>query len=330
MGRKWSGIGLLLTMCFAVCAQADGVPQTARQALIEMLFSKTPGSLEKHLPEAMLAAVHTAPPGSPASMLGSFSVLTSQMQNRGGQFQSFEAGPILMTAEDPTTHSKLEAILVRDDLRGIKDEIEVSFRASKDGESQTAGISPRLTFAMVQEQGIWRLHDLTLAIGFSLTDANFLKALTTPVKPPQTVATTSVMQSPSANNVSFGAITTNESSATASIRAINTAQVSYAATYPDRGFACSLSAMGGMGSGSTPDEHHAMLLDPRLSNGRKNGYVFKISSCSGSPATSYAVIAAPADPSSGTKTFCSDQSAVLRTVPNGGAESCLSSGKPLN
>ncbi len=252
------------------------------------------------------------------------------MQNRGGQFQSFEAGPILMTAEDTTTHSKLEAIVVRDDLRGIKDEIEVSFRASKDGESQTAGISPRLTFAMVQEQGVWRLHDLTLAIGFSLTDANFLKALTTPVKPPQTVTTTSVMTTPAENNVSFGAVTMNETSAAASIRAINTAQVSYAATYPARGFACSLSAMGGMGSGSTPDEHHAMLLDPRLSNGRKNGYVFKISSCSGSPATSYAVVAVPADPSSGIKTFCSDQSGVLRTSSNGSPESCLGSGKPLN
>ena len=33
------------------------VPQTARQALIEMFFSKTPGTLVKHLPAATRAAL---------------------------------------------------------------------------------------------------------------------------------------------------------------------------------------------------------------------------------------------------------------------------------
>lgn len=44
------GLALVAGLQWAV-ADTQPAPQTARQALIEMFFSKTPGSLEKHLPE---------------------------------------------------------------------------------------------------------------------------------------------------------------------------------------------------------------------------------------------------------------------------------------
>ncbi len=332
---RTSSLRILLVALIFVSAHALPMPQTARQALIEMFFSKAAGSFEKHLPEATVTAMHQAAPGSTVSMIAGFSALSTQMQSHG-QFQSFEAGPILFTAEDPQAKSKLEVLVVRDDLRGEADEIEVSFKAYKDGESQTGGIIPRLIFAMQQEKGIWRLHDITLSVGVSLTDPTFLKALTTPIKP--TITTTSSSSGPLSSSTplssnapaSFGAFSgNNEASATAGIRAINTAEVTYAAMYPAHGFACSLADLGGMGGGGSPDEHHAMLLDPRLSNGRKNGYVFQILNCNGAPASTYSVTAAPAGPSSGTRVFCSDQSAVVRSSPDGNPTSCLRTGQPV-
>jgi hypothetical protein len=119
----------------------------------------------------------------------------------------------------------------------------------------------------------------------------------------------------------------NESAATGGIRTLNTAEVSYAATYGR--FTCTLSDLGGMGAGGGPTERQAMLIDPRLAGGKKNGYIFALSGCSGNPASRYNVSAVPADPSSGARAFCSDESAVVRFSPDGKADSCLASGKPL-
>ena len=314
-----------------ISVPAQPMPQNARQALIEMLFSKTPGTFDKHLPEATLAAMHKAPPGSPAAMVETFALLSTQMQtqNHGGRFETFEAGSTLLIAEDPTQHSKIEVIVDHDDLRGTKDEIELSFNVWKDGESQTGGVTPHLIFTMQQEKSVWKLYGVTFSVGISLTDAKLLKALSTPVQPKVTATTTTASDPTIQSTTSFGMAVNNESSVIAAMRTINTAQITYAATYPDQGFACSISSLGGMGGGGTPDEHHAMLIEPRLANGRKSGYAFRISNCSGTPATTYALSAVPADPSSGTKAYCSDQTAALRFSPDGNAANCLSSGQPV-
>jgi hypothetical protein len=320
-------LGILLAAAVITSAQPQPMPQTARQALIEMVFGKAAGSFEKHLPEATLAAIRKADAGSGPSMLSAFSMVSAQMHT-SGRFESFEAGPILFTSEDPQTHSKLEVIVVRDDLMGEADEIELSFRAYKDGQLQTAGIDPRVVLAMQPEKKTWRLYDIRVTIGFSLTDPNFLKLLSTPVRPQVTsVPSTQVQDAAPANFSAMRA--TNEASAVTSVRAINTAQASYSAAYPEHGFTCTLSDLGGMGGGGGADEHHAMLLDPRLSNGRKNGYIFKLANCNGAPTSTYSVTAVPAEANAGTRAFCSDQSGAIRYSQDGSADSCLSTELPL-
>jgi hypothetical protein len=71
----------------ALSAPGQPAPQTARQALLEMFFSKTPGTFEKHLPQATRAALPKA--GTSPSLLGGFSMLTGQMAARGQQLQTF-------------------------------------------------------------------------------------------------------------------------------------------------------------------------------------------------------------------------------------------------
>jgi hypothetical protein len=293
-----------------------------------MFFSKTPGTFEKHLPQATRAAMRKSESTSGTPVFGGFSALTAQLSAHGQQFQTFEAGPTLVLVESPEAHSKFEITVERDDLRGDEDEIELGFHSSKDGEAQTVGAKFRSTFTMQQEAGTWRLNEVSVTIGASLTDPEFLKAMTTRMTPPAMSMgnTVSMTSAPSALTAMSAA---NESAAVGGVRLLNTAEISYAASFPAAGFTCTLSDLGGMGSGGGPTEHQAMLIDPRLTGGKKNGYVFALSGCNGTPASRYSVTAVPADPNSGTRAFCSDESAVIRFSADGKASSCLSMGKPL-
>jgi type IV pilus assembly protein PilA len=106
----------------------------------------------------------------------------------------------------------------------------------------------------------------------------------------------------------------NESSAVASVRTLNTAQVSYNSAYPTVGFASVLTSLAGTCTGaSAPTSTGACLIDSTLSSGTKNGYVFALSGASGSPATAYQVVASPTGPNqTGVHYFCSYADAVVR------------------
>jgi prepilin-type N-terminal cleavage/methylation domain-containing protein len=114
-------------------------------------------------------------------------------------------------------------------------------------------------------------------------------------------------------------ISANEASAVAALRVISTAQSTYASTYPDVGFACSLVSLG-PNSGGSPTSANADLIDAVLASGRKSGYLLTIdpSSCSGSPTVSFFVTAVPLSPNvSGIRRFCTDETNVIRFDANG-------------
>jgi type IV pilus assembly protein PilA len=71
-------------------------------------------------------------------------------------------------------------------------------------------------------------------------------------------------------------IAANESSAAASLRTINTAEVSYASFYPAVGFPLVIATLGGAAP-CTPGVATACLLDATLTTGNKSGYTFTAS-----------------------------------------------------
>jgi len=304
----------------SVLASAQPAPQTARQALIEMFFSKTPGTLEQHLPEAMRAALKKANAESGASTLDTFALIAGQLQANGQEFQTFEAGPILLSVENPHDNSKFEIVVERDDLQSDEDEIEVSFHGYKDGQPQLSGMSPRFTFGMKQETGVWRLSEITFTFKVSLTNPELLKAMT---NWPSAVASGGLHPS-----VSTQASPRNfyEASTVIAMRNIAHAEVKYAATY-GHGYTCSLSDLGGIG-GDEPTDHHAMLIDPGLASGKKYGYRFALTGCSGTSAPKFILTALPAEGSIA-QAFCTDDSAVVRSFTDANGTSCLSAGKPI-
>jgi prepilin-type N-terminal cleavage/methylation domain-containing protein len=118
-------------------------------------------------------------------------------------------------------------------------------------------------------------------------------------------------------------IAANEASATASLRTMNTAEVTYASTY-NSGFTSTLNQLETPPAGTQPSWSAADLVDPILSGVQsgqtnsftKNGFVFTYGT-GGGTYPQIAVYTVNADPmargSSGQRSFFSDQSAVVRS-----------------
>src|SRR6266849_9848962 len=121
----------------------------------------------------------------------------------------------------------------------------------------------------------------------------------------------------------------NESSATAALRVINTAQVSYSTLFPQVGYSATLGALGGPAAACAPPTlstvGQACIIDELLSGFGpvpfvKSGYTFNMvpGAVVGPPLITYNVTATPVSlGSSGQNMFCSDQSGVVRHDPAG-------------
>jgi len=124
-------------------------------------------------------------------------------------------------------------------------------------------------------------------------------------------------------------IAANESSAVASVRTINTAQISYNSSYPTVGFAATLGALSGT-SCSPPASTGACLIDTQLSSGTKSGYTFVLGNVTGTPAETYSIVASPAVASqTGVRYFCSFADAVVRYNSTTAIGTCDTTQNPL-
>lgn len=112
-------------------------------------------------------------------------------------------------------------------------------------------------------------------------------------------------------------IAADEAAAAASIRLLNSAQITYNSTYPTIGYANSLTALGG--TSCTPaSSTSACIIDTVLASGVKSGYSFSLppASATGTPVSSYQFIASPVLSNySGIRSYCSYADAVVRVNP---------------
>lgn len=317
--RKITNFAVLVLLSIGSWAQQNTAPQTARQALLEMFFSKTPGTFAKHLPTATIAALEKS--GAMAN-LQQYSVIASQMQSQQQNFQTFETGSVLMAAQDPKSGQKFEVTVESDVLRGDEDDIDLSFQVYKEGQAQRTPFMPRMTFTMKQEAQVWKLNEISVTIHVPLADPDLLKAITEKMKPQMSDASFTPQRQTTASSAGSDAMVL------AAMRKILTAEATYAASYPTVGYSCTLSDLDGFGSAER-NEHQAMLIDSGLASGKRYGFVFTLSGCNGTPATSFRLTAAPNANTFGRKAFCADQSAVIRSSENGNPETCLRSGAPV-
>jgi len=119
----------------------------------------------------------------------------------------------------------------------------------------------------------------------------------------------------------------NESSAVASIRTINSAEITYNGTYPTVGFSPDLVSLGGpIGAACTPAAATACLIDAVLANNGnpansgKSGYNFATGAGTknGTINIGYTVAAVPITINqTGIRAFCAEEDAVVRMDPAG-------------
>jgi type IV pilus assembly protein PilA len=120
-------------------------------------------------------------------------------------------------------------------------------------------------------------------------------------------------------------IAVNEASAVGSVRSIVTAEVSYSSTW-GVGFGATIANLGGA-IPCTASATTACVLDPIITvTGQKSGYKLTATGAGGagtavSPDTSFEAAAVPVTVgTTGQRTFCSDESGVVRFDPAGGAD----------
>ena len=121
-------------------------------------------------------------------------------------------------------------------------------------------------------------------------------------------------------------IAANEASAVGSIRSIVTAEVSYSSTW-GQGFAATITNLGGAVPCANASAAAACILDPIITITKvKSGYTLSATGAGGAatqtqPNTSFEAAAVPVTlGTTGQRTFCSDESGVVRFDPAGGAD----------
>ncbi|MFP5233476.1 MAG: type IV pilin protein [Acidobacteriota bacterium] len=117
----------------------------------------------------------------------------------------------------------------------------------------------------------------------------------------------------------------NETSAITSLRMLDEMEGQYNSTYPQHGFACSLTALGGKIGSGPPTAEAAQLIPDDLASGHKAGYTFTISNCAKTTINnvdqynSYQITAVPNSVGhSGNRGFCTDENGEIRYDPKGG------------
>ena len=105
----------------------------------------------------------------------------------------------------------------------------------------------------------------------------------------------------------------NEASAVGSMRTLNTAEVTYAATYPAVGFSNAMTDLAANGQANA-DSTHAGLIDDVLGTGTKSGFSFTYAkTASGGLNTQYTLTGDPVTRgTTGQRSFFTDQSGVIR------------------
>jgi hypothetical protein len=299
----------------------EDAPQTARQALLDMFFSKKPGTFLQHLPAATRAMLEKS--GELAS-LQQYSVLTAQMQKQGMNFQTFETGSVMLATEDPKTGGKFEIVVDKDSLQGDQDDIELSFHTYKDKQEQRIPFMPRIVCSMKMDSGFWRLNEISVTINLPLADPDLLKIISDGMHAREAAANLPVHIQSQGESRTFG----SDASTLAAVRRIVAAETTYAAAYPAVGYTCTLSDLDGFGAAEA-NEHQAMLISSGLASGKHEGYSFSLSGCAGTPAASFHLTASPIGDSYGRRAFCADQSGAIRSSADGNVATCLSSGTPV-
>ena len=275
------------------------------------MTSKDPTALLKHLPEATKAMLLKGGSGSLA-MFGGLSGISEMLGANGGKVNIPETGPTLLSVEDPRTQAQAEVTIESDDYRGDEDDMLLAFHETKNGgEEQFFPQLGRVVLNMKLENGAWKFAEVGYNILLKLDDPKFLEAMSRELQQTQQQA--------------------GQGMAEMSVQAVSLAEAAYLRKHGT--YSCSLDELSA-NTQSSGDRMSPKLAAEML---KPYAYALTLSDCT---ASGFKVAAAPAPAAStGNATqdgtarrpahpaYCSDQTAMIRSSPDGKAQTCFTSGR---
>jgi hypothetical protein len=296
-------------------------PQTARQALIEMI---THGgeAVQKHLTVEVQDLLKT---GGNSSNLD----FATAVMKPGPGFETFDSGEVLLSYADSASKMKYEVHVENDDLSGDEDTLLLSihlFREGKEQDDAIGWLSSHFNVNMKLQQNVWRLNKISVGAEFPIGDPSFVKKtlLNASGRASSASAGLHTLDSHAHTSVQFDSSGGQPAAPAAMapeqvISLLGVAESTFARVHPDAGFTCSLKDLVEMSK--------LMGVDEQVSTGTYNGYHFALAGCEGTPAGSYQVIAEPLIAATGSKAFCTDATSNVRISEDGRGATCLVSGK---
>jgi type IV pilus assembly protein PilA len=118
----------------------------------------------------------------------------------------------------------------------------------------------------------------------------------------------------------------NDATAVGTMRSVVTAEMTYASTYPYRGYAPDLATLGRNPNGPSYTADHAALLDATIANPTctagawctKGGFRFAITAtCNGQNCSDFAVVGTPVTTNTGTRSFCAGSDGIIHVKTGG-------------
>ena len=311
---------LIISICLMASSRPQpqaAKPQTARQALLEMM-SGGDQAFAKHLTVEIQEGMKNSANGKNISP--AFAVLGGLRTLQTSGAETFETGSVLLSMSDPKTHEKFEVHVDSDDLSGDEDRLQLSIHAFRDGQEIDSPLQfiSRIEVGMRNQRNIWRLNEITVSATVPVGDPVLMAKLGAATAGGGMIGGKVPVVSAEHEQRRPKLDVAN------TIRMLGYAEASYASMHPDTGFSCSLAEL----MSETRDVVGAMGVDPALSSGTWNGYRFSLSGCQGTPAGSFQIAAEPITPSAGAKAFCSDATHNIRISEDGKAATCILLGKP--
>jgi hypothetical protein len=309
-------VGTMASM--AMGQQLQVVTQTPRQAVIELLTGDQ-AAAKSHLTVEVQKQI--AASGNSNASLGGMSLLgmMNMAKGTGGpEFQVFETGPILFSVDNQKDRQKIELRVESNVVRGETADLDLSLHTFKDGIEESLPVGFRILLGLKQQQGIWRLNAITFSAKLPIGDPRLFD-------PATWNRTMMAGRAIGVGGGDFGASNVPEKIPIArAVKMVGMAENVYSKKHPGAGFTCNLADLVNVGKGFDNGEPYT-YLDPEFATGVYNGYRFTLSSCAGSPAASFQVVAEPVKGSG--KAYCSDASNTLRTSDDGHGATCLVSGR---
>ena len=308
--RAALSVPLLFTQLFSQQPQPPVPPQTARQALIEMITGGRK-AVTKHLTVEVQQLL--AKSGQSVQVMAVFDSMRSQLHTGA---QIFDSGPVLLVMNPPGERFKLEVRIENDDLSGDEETLTLSPHAIPEtGDQRPEEWEAFLTdfrINMKKQDGIWRLNKVGVSLEFALGDPEFLTKLFPREQDP------AAKKAASDTHAETRAETPSVNPEQA-LSAVASMELAFAHQHPEQGFTCSLPDLARTFGGDSP----------QFSSGMIQGYKLSLSGCQGRPAGSFQIVAEPLAQGNGGKAFCTDATRNIRVADDGRGGTCLAFGRAL-